>query len=91
MSSAPADLSKQQKRNISYHLLDDLVKSGKLGADFWDTYVIERPIDVFPKGTIRRFMSTDAIKASEELHPSPAACRNAQHGGKWRNPAFSKG
>lgn len=86
-----ADLNKQQRKNISYYILQDLITSGKLDSDLWDKYIIEHPIDVFPKGTVRRFMSIDAIKASEELHPSPAACRSKKApGGKWINPAFHK-
>lgn len=83
-----ADLKLNQKKNIAYYILQDMIVSGVVPEDTWYKYVIENPIECFPKGTVRRFMSTEAIKASEELHPSPAKCRSIAAGGKWKNPAF---
>lgn len=81
-----SDLTAQQKKNVAFHILNDMIISGVLPADTWESYVIENPISVFPKGTIRRFMSSDAIKRTEEIHPSPARWRNLQaEGGQWHN------
>ena len=81
-----AELNDTQKKTLAYHLITDMIATGTISEDIWEKYVIENPISCFPKGPVRKLMTPDAIKKSEELHPSPARWRNIQaEGGQWQN------
>lgn len=81
-----ADMSISQKKTFAMYILDDLINTGQVPADIYETHLITKPISNFPNGAIRTAMTWQAIVESAELHPAPSRVRSMNHGGKWKNP-----